>query len=1468
MKTKLLLLLFLANFSFYAQTNLVPNPGFETWVAGVPENWTIANTVNSSYNSAEGAISAMLSYTTQSPKITTEIALKGGVTYTIKFKYRYLTNNFDGTHPISLNISKNGSSASLSSSTFATNNSWTEKEASFTPDVDLSYDLSISTFSFDAASFNVLIDDVQVYVQGTEQYTSIPDENFEKKLIELGFDSDTPDGRVQTAKIAKVTYLNINNSSISDLTGIEDFKALESLFAGNNKLTSINVSNNLTLKNLDISFNQISSLDISKNTNLVFLNCNYNALPTIDVSANVNLKDINVYSNKLTAIDISKNIAVEQFSCGSNKIESLDLSNNINLQNLSCNNNSLTALNISKNTALTKLSIETNKIASLDVDQNLELSKVSASYNKLTQLNVSKNIKLTDLEVFENEITSLDVSNNALLTKLNCRYNYIEALDLSKNTALVYFDCSANKALKTLNLQNGKNDLLSSSYLNFRSNINLYCILVDDVDYANTNWKNKDASVDYTSTCTTPKYTLIPDVEFEKNLIKNAIDYELDGKVLTQKIATVESLNLSYEQVTDLTGLEDFTALKTFYCSKVNVQNFDFSHNTQLTGLFLDNNNLDAIDVSKLSKLQTLSVANNNLTTIDISNNPSLSSLTIKENKLKDLNVSNNAELTYLDCTSNRLSTLDVSNNQKLATLYVSSNALTEIDLSKNIALKEFAASANKLTNLNVTKNTNLTKIGIYLNQISNLNLSKNTALTSLDCAYNALTALDISNNKLLQSLNGNTNQITSLDISQNPDLTYISVGANKFKTVNLKNGNNVKITYLNLYNNPNLSCIQVDDVEYATANWSSEKDASASFNSDCAFYTSIPDTAFEQKLIDLGLDTDGKNGKVLTANISSLQSLDVSDSQINDLTGIQDFISLESLNADKNNLTRVDLSKNQNLVRLNIAQNQLTNLNLINNVLLQGIYCNNNVLKTLDLSKNSNLTEIYCPDNKLVSLNLKNGNNASAVEPNIKNFTNNPDLTCIQVDDADYSNTNWKNFKDATANYNSNCDYFTAIPDSKFEAKLIALGIDKDGENGKVATSSIMYVTELDLSSSSITNLDGIQDFISLNKLNAKSNQLTTLDLSKNTALTTLNVDFNTLTTLNVSSNQYLTNLSVYYNKISTLDISNNTALTSLDLSYNQLNSLDVSKLKGLTYLRVNNNQLVNLNLKNGKNELLTNSNFSCLGNSNLTCILVDDVDYANTNWSNKKDAIATYNTECTGELVLPVDNFTVETKGESCLGENNGEINIAGKASFGYSATINDKSYTFTNNALQVTSLTPGIYSIKITIPDMIFEQNFNVTIAKGATITGKSNVTSKKVDVEITEGTAPFTVFIDGTEQFQTTDTNFSVDVNKAGLIEVTTAKACEGVFAKKVTSAELGTMLLAYPNPTYGIIEIEIPGAKTETAIELYNFGGQLVSKRTYNTESGRALLNLENLPAGIYAAKIYLETPEYIKIIKK
>jgi hypothetical protein len=1280
MKTKLLIVFTFCTFNLFSQTNLAPNGGFETWTNSTTlSNWTIKNNVTqNTSNFTEGSKSAQLSIanSTTKPEIIAQVPMTAGKTYTVKFKYKYVTNNYSGQHPISLNISQNGSATTLSNSTFATDNNWTLKETTFTPDQNLSYDLSISLFTFDAAAFNVLIDDVQVYIQGTEQYTTIPDVNFEKKLIALGIDSGSTDGKVLTNNVNNLTSLNVSNSSIVDLTGIQDFVALTTLNCYNNKLIT---------------------LDVSKNVALTSFGCN---------------------SNQLTTLDVSKNVALTSFGCNSNKLLSLNLKNGKNTlltnANISLSGNANLTCIVVDNTTYSNTNWTSRKDTATffsPLDCSLITKIPDAAFeDKLIVLGIDtdgKNGLVATASIAA--VTTLDVSNSSIadltgiqaftaLTTLNCSGNLLKKLDLSKNTVFSTLNCSNNPTL--------------------------ICIQVANVAEAGSWATTKDATASFNLDCTI--FTLIPDAKFEDKLIALGIDKDgKNGKVASESITNVTYLNVCCSAIKDLTGIQDFVALKYLYC-----------HSNELTSL----------DVSK------------NLALIDLS------------------------------CETNKLTSLDVSNNVFLVSLTCDGNQISSLDVTKNIALKGLSIS-------HFGQGSSGSGNGLF----TTIDVSKNAALEYLNCQQNRLVNLDLSNNLALKELKCGQNQLTTLDVSKNTALVSLSSDSNKLLNLNLKNGKNTLFTNNNLTfsDNPNLKCIVVDDVAYSNTNWANKKDTTAFYSSyDCSTISPIPDPKFEDKLIASGIDTDGKNGVVLNSSIAAITSLDVSNSSIADLTGIQAFTALRTLN------------------------------------------CSGNLLKKLDLSKNTVFSTLNC--------------------------SNNPTLICIQVANVAEAGS-WATTKDATASFNLDCTIYTLIPDAKFEDKLIALGIDKDGKNGKVTTESIASLTYLDVSNSSIADLTGIQDFKTLTLLECDSNRLASLDVSKNIALENLFCRSNQLTSLDVSKNVALTYLFCEINQLTTLDVSKNVALTNFGCYSNKLTSLDVSKNKALTRFECSYNKLQTLNLKNGKNTLITNSYISLYGNSNLYCILVDDVAYSNKNWADRKDTHAIYNNvECI-PLSLPSNNFTVESKGETCTGSKNGEINITAAATYTYKASINGTSYPFINNSLKVLNLIPGTYTVSITITGETFEQSFTVIIPKAATITGKSSVVSNKVSVEITQGTAPYSVFVDGIEQFETTESSFSVETKKGGLLEVKTAKACEGIYAEAIAGLE--GAVSAYPNPTSGSFEVQLPTSKKEVVIALYSLNGQLISNKTYTVENGKAQLTLENQPAGIYVAKIELDTPDYLKIIK-
>lgn len=87
-----------------------------------------------------------------------------------------------------------------------------------------------------------------------------------------------------------------------------------------------------------------------------------------------------------------------------------------------------------------------------------------------------------------------------------------------------------------------------------------------------------------------------------------------------------------------------------------------------------------------------------------------------------------------------------------------------------------------------------------------------------------------------------------------------------------------------------------------------------------------IPDENFEKALIDLGIDSDEEiNGLVSKSDVESVISLDVSNKDIRDLTGIEGFSSLIYLNCRGNNLRRLDLRQNISVIKVSSSINDVT---------------------------------------------------------------------------------------------------------------------------------------------------------------------------------------------------------------------------------------------------------------------------------------------------------------------------------------------------------------------------------------------------------------------------------------------------------------------------------------------------------------------------------------------------------------
>ena len=235
----------------------------------------------------------------------------------------------------------------------------------------------------------------------------------------------------------------------------------------------------------------------------------------------------------------------------------------------------------------------------------------------------------------------------------------------------------------------------------------------------------------------------------------------------------------------------------------------------------------------------------------------------------------------------------------------------------------------------------------------------------------------------------------------------------------------------------------------------------------------------------------------------------------------------------------------------------------------------------------------------------------------------------------------------------------------------------------------------------------------------------------------------------------------------------------------------------------------------------------------------------------------------DANGCLLLPSDNFSIEVVGEKCVNKNNGQIIVSAAATHNYTATVNDVNYTFINNSLILDNLESGSYDVCVFIVEQNYKQCYQLEVAAGTTISGKASVSSKSVSIELDQGTAPYTVFVNGNEELKTTNNMFDVTVTHGDLVAVKTSIACEGVFSKEIV---LDKKISLYPNPTIGNVNFHLHNEISKFEVAIYSLlGDKLFDSFIYKKNPS---IDISFLPKGLYLVKLkYNNKVETIKILK-
>ena len=519
------------------------------------------------------------------------------------------------------------------------------------------------------------------------------------------------------------------------------------------------------------------------------LDCHGIGLTTLNVTKNFNLKELNCSDNDLKDYLYILSSGLKKLNCSNNKLTHMNLGilSGLNLEEVDCSNNNITNIVMWNVGELVKFDCSNNDLMTLDVSQCSKLQELNCSGNQLMELNVGNQTQLTELDCHNNKLTELNVELNGSLKSLICNDNQLKSLDLSQNHSLSNLNCAKNR-LACLNVTGISGTIMADGNrcpiaVRTDGTFDLTTLPGFDVSKA-TGWNGGSVSgttlnvhaganeVSYQYNCGNG---VNPTFIFETSLPINEDNFPDDNfreyiktyiasgsNVLTvKKRSEIETIEVEGKNISRLEGIEAFPNLKVLKCGNNSIQNLDLRQNP---------------------KLETLKCNKNQLTQLELSKNPDIKYLYCSENQLEQLDVSH-LELEYLYCSHNNLEQLDVKNSKWLRELNCSKNELTALDVD-------------------VTHKPNLVRVECQNNKLTSLILGENQMLEKLNCAHNQLPQLNLNNMSALKELNCADNQLTVLDVSSSPNLTKLWLKNNHLTSLNLDNNNlNLSPTYTDIYN-------------------------------------------------------------------------------------------------------------------------------------------------------------------------------------------------------------------------------------------------------------------------------------------------------------------------------------------------------------------------------------------------------------------------------------------------------------------------------------------------------------------------------------------------------------------------------------------------------------------------------------------------------------------------------------------
>lgn len=412
-----------------------------------------------------------------------------------------------------------------------------------------------------------------------------------------------------------------------------------------------------------------------------------------------------------------------------------------------------------------------------------------------------------------------------------------------------------------------------------------------------------------------------------------------------------------------------------------------------------------------------------------------------------------------------------------------------------------------------------------------------------------------------------------------------------------------------------------------------------------------IPDANFKNALLNhIPVINTNNDGEIQVSEAIAFTGLmKVTSKNIVDMTGVQAFVNMTSLDCQHNPITILPTNGLNGLRELNCSYVSLTSLNLNNLPALLKFTCDYSSLTLLTISNLPELSQISCHDNQLITLSINNAPKITQIEcyrNQLTSFTLTPlifpvtincavnrlttlplvstpriyNLNCSnnQLSSLPLNNLNSLSYLNCGNNLLSSLTFSNpAVLRSLYCGNNLLTSLAANITSLNVLFCNNNQLTSLPPGMNALTHLDCSNNLISafsvdnsnsLQILRFANNLCTSFSLSNKPLLNEIICDSNKLSTFSISNMPALTYIECQANQIDAISLSNFPALMELRLAHNQLKSIQLTNLPSLSYIYADHNNLDTLSLSNlpALGTLQINFNkLSSLSLSNLPAIV-----------------------------------------------------------------------------------------------------------------------------------------------------------------------------------------------------------------------------------------------------------------------